>query len=36
MSGDVLAMVCRQAAQDEAWTAWLADLPMSWLREIAL
>jgi len=31
MTAAVLALVCRQAAQDAAWQAWLADAPMSWL-----
>ena len=31
MTPAVLALVCQQAAQDEAWAAWLADVPMSWL-----
>lgn len=36
MSPAVLALVCQQAAQDEAWAAWLADRPMSWLVGVAL
>jgi len=31
MTPAVLALVCRQEAQDAAWKAWLADVPMSWL-----
>lgn len=34
MSAAVLALVAQQAAQDEAWSAWLADRPMTWLRGI--
>lgn len=34
MTPEVLALVCQQAAQDEAWAAWLADVPMSWLQGI--
>lgn len=35
MSAAVLILVCQQAAQDEAWAAWLADRPMSWLKVAA-
>jgi hypothetical protein len=33
---DVLALVCCQAAQDEAWVAWLSNVPMSWLTGITV
>lgn len=36
MSAAVLALVCQQAAQDEAWAAWLADRPMTWLQGVRL
>ena len=31
MTPAVLQLVCKQAAQDAAFEAWLADVPMSWL-----
>jgi predicted transcriptional regulator len=34
MSAAVLALVAQQQAQDAAWQAWLADVPMTWLRGI--
>jgi hypothetical protein len=37
MTAEVLALICRQAAQDEAWAAWLRDDKcMSWLVGVAL
>ncbi len=36
MTAEVLALICAQAAQDEAWAAWLADRPMSWLQGLPL
>ena len=36
MTLEVLALICAQAAQDEAFAAWLADRPMSWLKGVAL
>lgn len=36
MSPAVLALVCQQAAQDAAFEAWLADVPMSWLVGVQL
>lgn len=31
MTAAVLALIAQQQAQDEAWSAWLANRPMSWL-----
>ena len=36
MTHAVLQLVCQQAAQDAAWAAWLADVPMSWLTGVAV
>lgn len=36
MSPAVLQLVCRQAAQDAAFEAWLGNVPMSWLVGVAL
>lgn len=36
MSAAVLALVAQQQTQDEAWAAWLADRPMSWLQGVAV
>jgi hypothetical protein len=33
---DVLCLIAQQAANDEAWRAFLADVPMTWLRGVRL
>ncbi len=33
---DVLCLIAQQAANDAAWEAFLADIPMEWLRGVRL
>jgi hypothetical protein len=36
MSNVILILNCQQQAQDEAWFAFLANVPMSWLKGVSL